>query len=212
MIENKEIFIEYLISSELIPDENNNRTHTREQIESIKSSIKEFGFTNPILVDENKEIIAGHARYEASQGLGYETVPCVTLSGLTEVQKRAYVIADNQLAINGSDWDLDKLRQEIQYLDDVGFDTDLLGFEDEAMLDLLNNVDGVDLPILADGDKEPFQQITFTLHDEQHEIIVNALTLSRTNPLVDTGMNDNSNGNAITLICNQWLEAKHANS
>ena len=132
-----ELSIEYLPVNELKPYDNNSHTHTQEQIELITNSMRKFGFTNPILIDENKEIIAGHARLESSHKVGFDKVPTITLSDLTEDQKRAYVIADNQLAKNGSGWDLDKLKLEIQYLDDVGFDTDLLGFDDDFIGDLI---------------------------------------------------------------------------
>ena len=77
---------------------------------------------------------------------------------------------------------------------------------------LIGDIDEVGLPELSDGDKEPFQQKTFTLHDEQATDVDSALMLARTNPVVDTGINDNSNGNALALICSQWLEANNANS
>ena len=147
---------------ELIPYVNNSRTHTDDQIMQIVSSIKEFGFTNPILIDETQGIIAGHCRLLAAKKMDVKTVPTIALNNLTEAQRKAYVIADNQLALN-SGWDIEKLKIEIQGLDELDFDLDILGFNEEAILDLLNNVEEVDLPILADGDKEPFQQITFTL-------------------------------------------------
>jgi len=132
-----ELTIEYLPVNELKPYDNNSHTHTQEQIALITNSMHKFGFTNPILIDEKKEIISGHARLESSHKVGFDKVPTITLSDLTEDQKRAYVIADNQLAKNGSGWDLDKLKFEIQYLDDVGFDTDLLGFDDDFLGDLI---------------------------------------------------------------------------
>ena len=114
---------------ELIPYVNNSRTHTDDQIMQIVSSIKEFGFTNPILIDETQGIIAGHCRLFAAKKMDVKTVPTITLNNLTEAQRKAYVIADNQLALN-SGWDIEKLKVEIQGLDELDFDLDILGFED----------------------------------------------------------------------------------
>lgn len=109
---------------------NNSRTHTPEQINQVANSIREFGFTNPILIDEQRNIIAGHARLEAAISLSMNEVPCIILHGLTELQKRAYLIADNQLALNAG-WDLDILRAEIEALELNEFDIDLLGFDED---------------------------------------------------------------------------------
>lgn len=122
--------------SDLIPYINNSRTHSDEQVMQVASSIKEFGFTNPILIDEQGGIIAGHGRVMAANKLGITDVPCIELSGLTDSQKKAYVIADNQLALN-SGWDIDKLKIEIEGLQDADFNIDLLGFEDDFLGDLL---------------------------------------------------------------------------
>jgi len=122
---------------DLIPYANNSRTHSEEQTNQVASSIKEFGFTNPILIDDQGGIIAGHGRVLAAKKLGLKELPCVELVGLTESQKKAYVIADNQLALN-SGWDLDKLKLEIDSLSDMDFNLDLLGFEDEFLDGLLD--------------------------------------------------------------------------
>ena len=101
--------------SELIPYVNNARTHNEAQVKQIASSIAEYGFTNPILIDDKGGIIAGHGRLEASRLLGYDTVPTITLEGLTEAQKKAYIIIDNKLALNAS-WDVSLLSAEIERL------------------------------------------------------------------------------------------------
>lgn len=193
----------------LIPYVNNSRTHSDEQVTQVASSIKEFGFTNPILIDEHDGVIAGHGRLMAAKKLNLSEVPCIILAGLTEAQKKAYVIADNQLALN-SGWDLDALRLEVETLNELEFDIDLLGFDGDV-IDKLLDIEG-ELPELPDGDRDPFQQKTFTLHDEQAAIIEDAITLARANPLADTGLNENSNGNALNLICEQWLEAQNGDS
>jgi DNA modification methylase len=123
--------------SELIPYINNSRTHSEEQITQLISSIKEFGFTNPILLAPDNSIIAGHGRLQAVKRLGHEEVPCIIISGLTKTQIKALIIADNQLALNAG-WDLEKLSVEIEGLKDEDFNIDILGFEDDFIKDLLN--------------------------------------------------------------------------
>lgn len=108
----------------------NSRTHSDKQISQIADSIREFGFTNPILVDENNEIIAGHGRLDAALSLDMESVPVVVVKGLDADQKKALVIADNQLALNAG-WDLELLTSEIEQLMDHNYDIDLLGFDED---------------------------------------------------------------------------------
>ena len=196
-------------SEKLIPYARNSRTHSPEQVAQIAASIKEFGFTNPILIDEENGIIAGHGRLLAAQKLGIEEVPVIVMAGLTDAQKKAYVIADNKLALNAG-WDDEMLRIEFQELQEMGFDLELTGFSlDEAAGLEFDEGEEVGMPALPDGDKEPFQQKTFTLHDEQAAVVDDAVTLARANPLSDTGLNENSNGNALALICQQWLEVQN---
>lgn len=118
----------YRKASSLIPYEGNARIHPPEQIQQIRASIKEFGFTNPILLkDDGKTVGAGHGRLEAALQEGLEKVPTITLEGLSDAQWRAYVIADNQIGLNAS-WDISKLNIEIHSLKDDGLNLDLLGF------------------------------------------------------------------------------------
>ena len=202
--------IEYVATDDLIPYVNNSRTHSESQVKQIAASIREFGFTNPILIDEGGSVIAGHGRLIAAELLDLDEVPTITLEGLTEAQRKAYVIADNKLALNAG-WDFEALRLDIETLKDFDFNIDLLGFSEDELGEILFDSDSeVDFPDLSDGDKEPFQQKTFTLHDEQAEVVENAITLGRTNPLSDTGLNENSNGNALALICQEWLDLKNA--
>lgn len=119
----------------LIPYALNSRTHSDNQVAQIAASIREFGFTNPILIDESNGIIAGHGRLLAARKLQLDEVPCIVLSGLSDAQKRAYVIADNQLALNAG-WDLEALRLEIEHLKSVEFDVELLGFDEDFLLSL----------------------------------------------------------------------------
>jgi len=141
----------------------------------------------------------------AAQKLGLDEIPCITLAGLTEAQKKAYVIADNQLPLNAG-WDLDTLRLELDTLKELDFDLDLIGF-DADVLDKLLDIDA-EMPVLPDGDRDPFQQKTFTLHDEQASLIDDAIMKAKTSPLIDTGINENSNGNAIAWICEQFLRGE----
>lgn len=120
----------------LIPFARNSRTHSDEQIAQIAASIREFGWTNPILVDGANGIIAGHGRLSAARKLGMAQVPVIVLDHLTEAQKRALVIADNKLAMNAG-WDFDLLSSEIEGLAEEGFDTSLLGFSEDELANLL---------------------------------------------------------------------------
>jgi DNA modification methylase len=121
--------ITYRAITDLIPDPRNARTHPKRQIDQLKASIQEFGFTNPILVDSDGHIIAGHGRLRAARAMGITEVPTIILSGLSEVQKRALRIADNKIALNAG-WDLEILQQELGELVsiDVGIDPTLTGF------------------------------------------------------------------------------------
>jgi hypothetical protein len=131
--------------ADLIPYARNSRAHSDEQVAQIAASIREFGFTNPVLVDGERGIIAGHGRVLAARKLGLDEVPVIELSHLTEAQRRAYVIADNKLALNAG-WDLDLLKLELQELDGK-FDLALIGFnagELAAMFDVPNFAPGTE--------------------------------------------------------------------
>lgn len=125
--------------ADLIPYAANSRTHSDAQVAQIAASIKEFGWTNPILIDGTGSIIAGHGRLLAARKLGMEEVPCIVLDHLTKAQQRALVIADNQLALNAG-WDMEMLAAEIEGLNFEGFDLALLGFDDAKLNELLNGV------------------------------------------------------------------------
>jgi len=144
------LIVEEKSIGDLIPYVNNSRTHNDDQVNQIASSIKEFGFTNPILIDTDNSIIAGHGRLMAGKKLGLDKVPTITLAHLTDIQKKAYVIADNKLALNAG-WDNDLLNLEIQQLKDLDFDIDLLGFSSEE----LNALDPVTVEGLTEDDEVP---------------------------------------------------------
>lgn len=127
--------------SDLVPYDRNARTHSPEQVAQIARSITEFGFTNPLLVDEQLRIIAGHGRSMAAQSLGMDEVPVVEVAGLTDAQRRALVLADNKLALNAG-WNVDLLTSELASLKLDGFDMDVLGFSIEELGDLFKEEAG----------------------------------------------------------------------
>ena len=128
--------IQYLPIDELVLYARNPRTHSGEQVSQIAASIREFGFTNPILIDSKQGIIAGHGRLAAARELGLETIPCIDLSHLTEEQKRACIIADNKLALNGG-WNEKLLRLELTDLKELGANLDLTGFDAMELADIM---------------------------------------------------------------------------
>ena len=141
----------------IIPYLNNSRTHSDNQIDQVAASIQEFGFTNPILIDENKTVIAGHGRLLAAKKINLDEVPTITLHGLTEAQRKAYVIADNKLALNAG-WDDQALQAELERLQELDFDLDLTGFDVEELAKLLEpeQVEGLtDEDAVPDVPEEP---------------------------------------------------------
>lgn len=123
--------IEHLDPASLRPWARNARTHSKKQLRQIAESIRTFGFTNPVLIDQTGTILAGHGRVEAAKSLGMEAVPCLRIEHMTEAEKRAYVIADNKLALNAG-WDEEMLAHELQGLlatENIGFDIGVIGFE-----------------------------------------------------------------------------------
>jgi DNA modification methylase len=155
-----ELIIEYLSLGELRPQPRNARTHTKKQIRQIADSIRTFGFTNAILIDDEKTILAGHGRIEAAKSLGMTKIPCVRLSDMTAAQKRAYVLADNKLALSAG-WDEELLTIELQELTacHLDFDIEITGFstaEIDGLVDSLKPEEQGDpaddqLPPLGEG-------------------------------------------------------------
>lgn len=132
--------IEYQAIDDLIPYARNSRTHSPEQVRQIAASIREFGFTNPVLIDDAGGIIAGHGRVMGAREVGLHAVPCIRLGYLTEAQRRAYVIADNKLALNAG-WDENALALELRELESLEFDLSLTGFSEDDIADLLADLD-----------------------------------------------------------------------
>lgn len=136
-------------TADLIPYANNANQHSDEQVKQIATSIKLFGFMNPIIVDAKGMILAGHGRLLAAQQLGLVDVPILEAKHLTERQKQAYILADNQLA-NNAYWDMGLLKIELNALVDADFDLAVLGFDDDFVTDLITDT----LPALIDDDEE----------------------------------------------------------
>ena len=184
--------IVYRKIADLRPAPHNARTHSEEQVSQIVASIHEFGFTNPVLVDENSEIIAGHGRTMAAKALGWVEVPTILLSGLSEAQKRAYCIADNQLSLNAG-WDLEILKNEVLNLQSADFDTSLLGFADNFLDDLLRDAipEGLEAPDAGDPPKNPKSRLGDIWVMGKHKIICGDVTdLSTVEKLMGDEMAD----------------------
>ena len=147
-----------LINS-LVPWKQNPRTHSATQIEQIRRSIQEFGFTNPLLVDENGQLVAGHGRLEAAKAEGMTELPVIELQGLSEAQKRALVIADNQIAVNAG-WDDELLRLEIGALQQDNFDLSLVGFTEDELAEILAEPIEVGLTDPDDAPLPPANPVT----------------------------------------------------
>jgi len=140
--------------TDLVPYVNNARTHSDEQVAQIAASIKEFGWTNPILVDGDNGIIAGHGRLLAARKLGADTVPVIELAHLSDTQRRAYILADNKLALNAG-WDEELLRLEVGNLQDLGFDLELAGFSDSDLSTLFLELEHGETDALAEWQGMP---------------------------------------------------------
>ncbi len=154
--------IEYLPVGKLLRYAKNSRTHSDEQVEQLVNSIREFGFTNPVLIDEKNELIAGHGRLAAAEILEMDKVPAIRLSNLSEKQKKAYRIADNKLALNAG-WDMQLLAEEVKELMDDDFDIDLLGFNDVELDEMLSD----EQPQEEDDNSSPVVQIKYLSIDKE---------------------------------------------
>ena len=168
---------------------------------------REFGFTNPVLIDGEGGIIAGHGRVMAARKLGMADVPCIRLAHLSDAQKRAYIIADNKLALNAG-WDEEILALELLDLRGEDFALPLSGFTSEELEQIFSAFDVSplgEMPQMPSGDRQPFQQVTFTLHDTQAEQVQAALKAARNIGPYIGSPNQNGNGNALARICETYL-------
>lgn len=165
----------YHYTDKITAYKSNSRTHSDHQVAQIAASIMEFGFTNPILLDENQTVIAGHGRLAAAQKLGIDKVPTIILAGLTDSQKKAYVIADNKLALNAG-WDYETLKAELSYLEDSQFDVNIIGFNPAELAELFaegalstNAYDEWDdMPEFDQPDATSWKQINVHFESDEH--------------------------------------------
>ena len=185
----------------LIPYVNNAKQHSDSQVTKIASSIHEFRFLNPVLIDASYNVIAGHGRILAAKKLHMDEVPCLFVEGLTDAQRKAYILADNRLSELG-EWDMNLVGLELGELDADGFDVDLLGFDN---IDLDEEY-GTDFS-LPDGDKPEIVTMTFTLHEEQKGLIEYAMEAVK-DDVTETFGNTNKNGNALYEVVRQWAEQR----
>lgn len=194
----EEINIKYLQISKLKEYENNPR-HNENAVEAVAESIKQFGFKVPVIIDSNYIIVAGHTRVKAAELLGLETVPCIIADDLTPEQVKAFRLADNKTA-ELAEWDFNALEKELAELD---IDMQQFGFDIEE----INPDDFGEDFSLPDGEKGELQQMTFTLHNEQAELIKYAIDLVK-DDIFETFGNENKNGNALYEVVRQWAEQK----
>jgi len=169
---NQNLEVAYIATTDVIPYANNPRTHSDQQVSQVAASIKEFGFNNPILLDDHNGIIAGHGRLAAAQKLGMELVPTITLAGLTEAQRKAYVIADNKLTENGG-WDYDLLAVEIERLAELDIDLALTGMDE---IELAKMFDEPQENVVQEVDyAESFSVVVECSNEAEQEKIFNRL-------------------------------------
>lgn len=198
-----ELKIEYLPIKALKPYEKNTRKHQKKDIDNISRSIEKFGMNDPIGIWKDNIIVEGHGRLLACKQLGMTEVPCVRLDHLTDEQRREYAIAHNATA-ELSEWDFDILQDELAELDFDGFDFDF-GLESEGE-DYSPDEFGDEFS-LPDGDKPEICQMTFTLHQQQKELIEYAISVVKDN-VTETFGNTNGNGNALYEVVKEWAEQR----
>ncbi len=206
--------IKTLPLSEIRPYHRNPRRNEG-AVAKVAGSIEAFGWRQPILVDGEHVIIAGHTRYLAAQQLGLDKAPVIVAADMSPEQAKAYRIADNRTAAEAT-WDFELLRLE---LDDLQIDVDAaalfptlpgLGFDEAELAELLGHVGGEDFPELPDGEGEEYQQMTFVLHRSQVEGVREAIELAKRGAGNGggEGSNRNSNGNALVRICAEYLRGR----
>ncbi len=166
----------------LIPYVNNARTHSKEQIQKLRSSLREFGFINPVIIDKEYNVIAGHGRIAAAKEEGIKEVPCVYVDYLTEAQKKAYILADNRMALDAG-WDDALLAVEMEELQNLGFDLGLTGFDEKELADLFATDEEAqqdDFDVDAELEKPCFSKAGDVWHIGRHTVICGDSTLPET--------------------------------
>jgi hypothetical protein len=189
--------------ADLSLDPSNVRKHSRRNLDAIKASLRKFGQQKPIVVDAKGIVLAGNGTLTAAQELGWTEIQIVRTE-LAGVEATAFAIADNRTA-ELAEWEEDKLNAVLKSLQDEGFDLADIGYSPEDIGQFAANAVG--MPELASGDKQPFQQKTFTLHDEQAEDVDAAVAKAKAMGHGESGVNENSNGNALAFICQSFNRA-----
>lgn len=157
----------------LVPYVNNARTHSPEQINKLRASLREFGFVNPLIIDRDYNIIAGHGRVLAAKEEGYKELPCVFVDEMTDAQKKAYILADNRMALDAG-WDDELLQIEMESLQDMGYDLSLTGFDEVELSKLFDNGNEVkedDFDVEAELEKPCFSKVGDIWHLGRHTVI-----------------------------------------
>ena len=204
--------IEQVKIDKLIPYANNAREHDEQQIAQIAGSIREYGFNNPILIDENNTLIAGHGRLYAAMKLELKDVPCIRLPHLNDLQKKAYILADNKIALN-STWNISMLGLELKALQEGNVDLSTLGFndadlsrladdKDQERLDAMVSDAGIDDDI--DTSNRPDQELfplSVMLEHDQRDTIFKALRKAKEEHTLE------NSGQAMWVICKEYLDA-----
>lgn len=179
----------------------NNPRNNDSAVDAVADSIKEFGFKVPVIIDSDYVIVCGHTRVKAARRLGLNTVPCIIADDLTPEQIKAFRLADNKVS-EFAKWDFNALEKELAELEYIDFDMCRFGFEQSE----INADDFGDEFSLPDGDKGEICQMTFTLHNEQAELIKYALSV--VGDCAETFGNTNKNGNALYEVVRQWAEQR----
>ena len=202
-------------TEDLIPYVNNPRNNEN-AVDKVASSIAEFGFKNPIIIDKNNVVINGHTRLLASKKLGLKEVPVIKADDLTEAQVKAFRITDNKTS-EYAEWNEELLKLELEQLEGMNFDLECTGFDMDDIEQMLNlgfdyseDEFGEDFE-LPSGDKKPIQQRTFTLHDNQASLIDFVIDKAReryNDDEVETFGNTNKNGNLLYMVVKEWVEQK----
>ena len=200
---------------DLIPYINNPRNNEN-AVDKVASSISEFGFKNPIFVDKNNVVVNGHTRLLASKKLGLKEVPVIVIDDLSEAQIKAFRIADNKTS-EYAEWDEELLKLELEQLEELDFNLENTGFDIEDIEQMLNlgfdyseDEFGEDFE-LPSGDKNPIQQRTFTLHDNQASLIDFAMSEIKeryNNEEIESFGNTNINGNLLYMVVKEWAEQR----
>lgn len=191
--------IEYRKVKDLIPYENNPRNN-EQAVDYVANSIKEFGFKNPIIIDKDNVIVAGHTRLKAAKKLGIKEVPTIVADDLTDEQIKAFRLADNKVG-EIAEWDFNALALELEGITNIELEG--LGFDFD---DVYSDDFGTDFE-LPDGDKPEICTMTFTLHQKQKDLLDYALDMVAED-VTETFGNTNRNGNALYEVIRQWAERK----